>query len=145
MLHVTLIEIVDQPDRWPEITALARGMLSNHQLCACTFALRKLAVEAGIATLQTVGRRPELNALKRGLEALLLDRGMSFRRKKFTPHVTLGRGTFSKHARLIDPIFWHAERIALVESWRGATHYEILETWPLLPPVQGSFDFDLAA
>ncbi|HEY1605374.1 MAG TPA: 2'-5' RNA ligase family protein [Allosphingosinicella sp.] len=145
-LHMSLAEIADLPERCLEMAAIARRALANHRLRACTFALGRLAVEPGIARLETIGRRAELNALRSDLTDLLLAAGMPPSwRKTFAPHVTLGRGVLSRDRRPIDPIFWHADRIALIESWRGETRHEILETWPLLPPIQGRFDFGLAA
>jgi RNA 2',3'-cyclic 3'-phosphodiesterase len=145
-LHMTLLEIANGPERLTQMAEVMRGILADHGLRACTAALGRLVVEPGLAKLATVGRRGELNALRSELAALMLAAGMPHVwSKTFEPHVTLGRGLSYKQQCRIDPIFWHADRLALVESWRGETHHEILETWPLLPPTQRSFDFDEAA
>jgi 2'-5' RNA ligase len=146
MRHMTLIEIADVREQCPEIADGMRAILAHHQLRACTFPLARLVVKPGIAFLEPRGRRTELNALRSGLNNVLVDAGVpALRSRTFNPHVTLGRGRFNEVRRRIDPIFWHADRIALVESWRGETHHAILETWPLLPPIQGAFDFAEAA
>lgn len=141
-LHMTLAEIADLPQRCLEVRGILRNALAGNRLRACAFALARLVIEPGIAMVQPVGRRGELNALRSGLTDLLIQAGMPpVWGRRFNPHVTLGRGALRKARRPIEPIFWSADRIALVESWRGETHHEILESWPLLPPVQGSFDF----
>lgn len=146
MLHMTLLELTNLSEQYPEILHGMRAILTNHQLRVCAFALGRLVVRPEIALLEPVGRRRDLMALRTELSALLIDAGIpALWHRSFRPHVTLGRGRFNEARCLINPIFWHADRIALVESWRGKTHYEILEVWPLLPPIQGSFDFDLAA
>ncbi len=145
-LHVTLALIANLKQRCPEMVDRARAALAGHQLCACRFALAKLKVEPHGASLRTVGRRPALNRLRADLAVLLLEAGMApVWSKGFDPHVTLGYGPSRKEERRIDPIFWHADRIALVESWRGETRHIVLETWPLPPPLQGWFDFEQAA
>ncbi len=146
MLHMTLLELANLSEKCPEILDGMRAVLANHQLRACAFALGRLVIKPEIALVEPVGRQRELMTLRSELSALLIDAGIpALWRRSFGPHVTLGRGRFSESRRPINPIFWHADRIVLVESWRGKTHYNILETWPLLPPIQGSFDFDLAA
>ena len=119
-----------------------RAILADHQLRACTFALGRLVAKSEIAVLEPVGHRSGLVSLRADIARLITCAGLPGSwGKSFAPHVTLGRGRFREMRRSIDPIFWNADRIALVESWRGETHYEILETWPLLPPTQLSFDF----
>jgi 2'-5' RNA ligase len=145
-LHVTLALIANLKQRCPEMVDQARAALAGHQLAACLFALAKLKVEPHSASLTTVGRQPALKRLRVELVEHLLEAGMApVWSKGFDPHVTLGYGLSRKEKRPIDPIFWHADRIALVESWRGETRHVILETWPLMPPTQGWFDFDQAA
>jgi 2'-5' RNA ligase len=145
-LHLTLAEIADLPQRCPHMVDIMRAVLADHQLRACAFALARLVVKPEIAMLEPVGRRSELVRLRSELTTLLIDAGLpNCWAKTFNPHVTVGRGDFRPGRRPIGPIFWSADQIALVESWRGETHYEILEIWPLLPPRQGSFEFDCAA
>jgi 2'-5' RNA ligase len=142
MLHMTLLELANLHQQHLQIVDWMRTILADHQLRACTFALGRLVAKPGIALLEPVGRRSELTSLRANLANTIAATGFPMLwRKGFAPHVTLGRGEFREMRRSIDPIFWNADRIALVESWRGETHYEILETWPLLPPIQGSFDF----
>jgi 2'-5' RNA ligase len=142
MLHLTLLELANLHQRHLQIADWMRAILADHQLRACTFALGRLVAKPGIAVLEPVGRRLELMSLRASLASTIAATGFpTLWRKDFAPHVTLGRGISGKMRRSIDPIFWNADRIALVESWRGETHYEILETWPLLPPAQRSFDF----
>jgi 2'-5' RNA ligase len=145
-LHVTLAEIANATQRCPQIVDHARAALADHQLAACLFALARLKIEPHSASLRTIGRRPALNRLRTDLIALLVKAGMPpVWSRSFNPHVTLGYGLTCRRQRPIDPIFWSADRISLVESWRGETHHEIIETWPLLPAVQGWFDFASAA
>jgi 2'-5' RNA ligase len=145
-VHMTLALIANLPQRCPEVVDHARAALAGHQLAGCLFALARLKIQPHSAALKTIGRQPELKRLRAELIALLLRAGMpSVWSKTFSPHVTLGYGLPSEGGRPINPIFWYADRIALVESWRGETHHVILETWPLLPPIQGAFDFAEAA
>jgi 2'-5' RNA ligase len=141
-LHLTLAEVANLRQRCLQLVPLLNAALADHRLRACAFALARLVIEPGIAKVEPVGRRAELKALRSGLTDLLLAAGMPpLWSKSFNPHVTLGRGDLRKARRPIEPIFWSPDRIVLVESWPGAGHHKILESWPLLPPVQGSFDF----
>jgi 2'-5' RNA ligase len=145
-LHVTLALIANLRQRCPRFAERARAALLGHRLAACLFALAQLKVEPHSASLRTIGRRPALNKLRADLVALLLEADLPpVWSRSFNPHVTLGYGLSREEDRPIEPIFWHADRIALVESWRGETRHIILETWPLLPPIQGWFDFNRAA
>lgn len=129
MLHMTLLELANLHQRHLKIAYWMRVILADHQLRACTFALGRLVAKPGIALLEPVGRRSELMSLRASRANTIAAAGFPMLWPKgFAPHVTLGQGTFREMRRSIDPMFWNADRIALVESWRGETHYEILET-----------------
>ena len=142
MLHMTLFELLNVGERHPKIVGWMRAVLADHQLRACTFALGRLIARPDIAMLKPIGPRSGLVSLRADLARMMTAAGLPASwRERFDPHVTLGRGLSREMTLPIDPIFWNADRIALVESWRGETHYEILETWSLVPPIQRSFEF----
>jgi 2'-5' RNA ligase len=145
-LHVTLGILAELPDRHGEPIARARAILTDISLEACAVALGRLVVGDGIAMLIPTGKQIALRLLQSGLFNCLGRHGVEIRRpENFRPHMTLGYGPRSRHRRTIGPIAWLADQIVLIESWVGKNRHRIVASWPLLPPRQGSFDFDCAA
>jgi RNA 2',3'-cyclic 3'-phosphodiesterase len=141
-LHMTMLLLAECSDRQPDLAKRVDLALAAWRFHACTIWLSHLDVRPEIALAKPRGRRPELNALRSKLEAAMLAAEMpAFWPEKFQPHVTLGRRLGFRTAQTITPIPWHADEIVLIESWVGVTHHETLGRWPLLPPLQRSFDF----
>lgn len=50
---------------------------------------------------------------------------------KFNPHMTLRRGKSEGKKLVIDPVSWTAQKIVLLDSYIGLTHYEEITSWRL--------------
>lgn len=141
-LHMTALRVAELPERQPAIARRVDQALAGWQLHACPIWLRQLDVRPEIAIARPAGRQPALRALRSGLETAMTASGMPASwSKTFQPHVTLGRKLRLHERRSLPSIGWYADEVALIESWVGATHHEIVGRWPLLPPLQRSFDF----
>lgn len=145
-LHITLgiVEESDDPTDW--IVAPIKAALRDQELFSCAISLSKLVAEDGIAKLLPAGVLPELKALQAALFGRLSRHDIAFRRpENFRPHMTLGYDPRYAVAQTIAPIIWRAAEIVLIESWQRRHVHRTLARWPLLPPSQGAFDFNLAA
>ncbi|KWU28308.1 2'-5' RNA ligase [Burkholderia sp. MS389] len=87
------------------------------------------------------GRQPLVLTGKAGLEDLIDFRrqlrdalkraGVPVFPSSFTPHVTLLYGAQRPDEYRIEPITWTVFDFALIDSWLGKSHYDVLGRWPL--------------
>ena len=102
---------------------------------------RIVSKDAG-AELTTVGSIAGIRQLYEAIVALLAPEGIEprYRQSGLRPHVTLG---FGRHP--FDPVqvawHWIPREFALIESHVGHSRHRVLQSWSLLAPAQGAFDF----
>ena len=102
---------------------------------------RIVSKDAG-AELTTVGSIAGIRQLYAAIVALLAPEGIEprYRQSGLRPHVTLG---FGRHP--FDPVqvawHWIPHDLALIESHVGHSRHRVLQSWSLLAPAQGAFDF----
>ena len=102
---------------------------------------RIVSKDAG-AELTTVGSIAGIRQLYEAIVALLAPEGIEarYRQSGLRPHVTLG---FGRHP--FDPVqvawHWIPHDLALIESHAGHSRHRVLQSWSLLAPAQGAFDF----
>lgn len=132
-IHLTLVFVGSvAAQRVPELKRLAASVVTP-------------AVELTIDDLHYwrhnriawAGTRDVPGALAMLVEQLagrLRQAGFTIDERPYVPHITLVRDARRAPAsRMLEPIAWHADDFALVESLRrdNRTVYEILASWPL--------------
>jgi RNA 2',3'-cyclic 3'-phosphodiesterase len=127
-LHITLAFLGEQPaELLPALSAI-HDRLPRRDIVLTIDRLgyftRKRIAWAGPHALPDA-----LSDLVRDLALELIRNGVNFdQRAEFKPHATLARDADAPPDFAFEPIVWHVERIALVQSVTqpGGVHYEIL-------------------
>jgi hypothetical protein len=94
------------------------------------------------AELATIGRIYGIRHLYARIVALLEAEAILplHRKSGLRPHITLGYGACD-FAPVPLPWTWIPRDLVLVESHVGHRRHRVLQSWPLEPPLQGTFDF----
>ncbi len=140
--HVTLCTIEEASAPHPFLRQrVAKAFAAGLPGAACIPFGRIVSKGAG-AELVTAGSVAAIRQLYEAIVALLAPHGIEplYRHSGLRPHVTLGHG---RHPFDPVPVMWNwiPRDLALIESHVGHGRHRVLQSWRLLAPAQGAFDF----
>jgi len=141
--HLTLCVIAELHHRDPWIVAQVRSALHS-PLSSCRFQVGRLQGDPEGAAVHAVGSQCEIQDFYRTLVARLATRAIVplYRESGLHPHVTLGRDPCVVETSAL-PREWIPDELLLIESEVGNGVHRVQARWPLLPPRQGSFAFEV--
>ncbi|MDQ8756075.1 hypothetical protein RCO27_07510 [Sphingosinicella sp. LHD-64] len=139
-LHLTLCVLLESLERDHFIAPRVEAALAGADLSSLLLHLGRVGGGDGGAALYTIGRKAGYRAFCRTLFGHLAARDIMPILEKHQPHVTLGhdRCGFEPFTFLCE---WVPGEILLIESEHGNGIHNVLGSWPLRPPPQGSFPF----
>lgn len=142
LFHLTFCVIAELEERDPFLLSRVRAALADHALNAFRIGLGRVEGGARGAVIRTLGRQDDIQDVYASLVRLLRRRGIApmHRKAGLNPHVTLGH-TPCELERFTVPVEWFIDELLLIESEVGRTTHNVLGSWRLHPPPQGSFPF----
>jgi 2'-5' RNA ligase len=142
-LHLTLCVLAETLERNHFIAPRVDSVLAGASLSSFLFHFGSVRGGDGGAALYTTGPKAAYRAFCRALFAQLAARDIVPALEKPQPHVTLGHDRCAFEPFRF-PCEWTPGEILLIESEHGNGIHNVLGSWPLQPPPQGSFPFGLA-
>ena len=140
-LHLTVCVLAQTEERAPFIAPRVEAALSGAALASAPLRFGRVRGGKTGAALHTRGGKHEYHALQAAIFARLAARELTLLYDKKHPHITLGHQPcrFEPFKVVRE---WVPQQLVLIESEVGATRHNLLGSWPLLAPVQGSFPFE---
>lgn len=146
LLHLTLCVIAEGRERDHFLLPRVQAALAGQPLGSFQIRLGRVRGNCHGAMVGEIGRQDQIQDFYRALIRMLGTRDIVplHRKSGLKAHITLGYEACDMEPFRF-PFEWFPDQLLLIESEVGATKHNVLGSWPLLPPPQGSFPFGLPA
>ena len=143
LLHFTFCVIAEQTERDAFLPLRVQSAFRGWSLHSFPINLSRVVAGPNGAEALTFGRQDALQDFYRMMVRQLraADIKPLHRKSGLRPHVTLEYGA-RRPTRQRIALEWFPTELLLIESEVGLSRHNLLARWPLLPPRQGSLQFD---
>ena len=140
--HLTLCTIAETQAQHPFLRQRVAKAFEAGLPAASAIPFGRIVSKDGGAELVTTGSVVGIRQLYDAIALLLAPHDMEplHRKSGLRPHITLGYGKCDFPAVPM-AWTWTPRELVLIESHVGHSRHHVLQSWPLLAPAQGLFDF----